>query len=176
MNNLLTILLVLHINQPQLIFDFHANADITGWQIVDDRVMGGVSQGKFSLSPEGHGEFSGQIKLENNGGFSSVRHSFKGIVVKPNSKIVVTLKGDGKNYQLRMKDKSSTYYSYIKPFSTSGEWQIIEIQLSDMYPSFRGRTLDLPNFNGESIEEIVFLIANYKAESFKLLIDKIELI
>jgi len=68
MNNLLTILLVLHINQPQRIFDFHANADITGWQIVDDRVMGGVSQGKFSLSPEGHGEFSGIVKLEKKGG------------------------------------------------------------------------------------------------------------
>ena len=44
-----------------------------------------------------------------------------------------------------------------------------------MYPSFRGRKLDEPNFYHESIEEITFLIANKQNEDFKLLIDKIEL-
>lgn len=165
---------MLHINQPQLIFDFHANADISDWRIVDDRVMGGVSQGKFSLSAEGHGEFSGTVKLENNGGFSSVRYIFNRVEVKPTSKIVLTIKGDGKDYQIRIKDKSSTYFAYIKPFSTSGNWQKIDIRLSDMYPSFRGRNLDLPNFHSDSFEEITFLIANKQAESFQLLIDKIE--
>jgi hypothetical protein len=35
--------------------------------------------------------------------------------------------------------------------------------------------LDLPNFSEDHIEEIVFLIGNKKAESFKLLIDNIAL-
>jgi NADH dehydrogenase [ubiquinone] 1 alpha subcomplex assembly factor 1 len=42
-----------------------------------------------------------------------------------------------------------------------------------MVPSFRGRTLDMANFPGDSLEEIGFLIGNKKAEDFKLLIDYI---
>lgn len=67
------------------------------------------------------------------------------------------------------------YYSYISTFSTSGEWQEIEIHLKDMYPSFRGRKLEQANFSADYIEEIAFLIGNKKPEKFKLLIDKIEL-
>jgi hypothetical protein len=44
-----------------------------------------------------------------------------------------------------------------------------------MYPSFRGRKLDAPNFSHDSIEEIVFLIGNKKNERFELIIDKIAL-
>mgnify|MGYP001818979512 FL=1 len=158
-----------------IIFDFNKNSNIETWRIVDDVVMGGRSSGSFKLSPEGFGLFEGQISLENNGGFSSVRYQFKILKVNEANKIIIRLKGDGKNYQFRVKDKTSTYYSYIASFQTSGEWQEIEIPLKDMYPSYRGRTLDLPNFSHDYIEEIVFLIGNKTPEKFKLQIDKIEL-
>ena len=45
-----------------------------------------------------------------------------------------------------------------------------------MYPSFRGRRLNTPNFSHDFIEQIVFLIGNKKKEDFKLIIDTIELI
>lgn len=157
----------------QIIFNFSKNSNTQNWTIVDDVVMGGESSGRFSLSPEGYGLFEGDISLENNGGFSSVRYRFGKIKVDANSKIIIKLKGDGKDYQFRVKDDSGNYYSYIMPFSTSGAWQEIEIPLKDMYPSFRGRRLDLPNFSHDSIEEIVFLIGNKKPERFKLLIDEI---
>ena len=51
----------------------------------------------------------------------------------------------------------------------------MEISLSNMYPSFRGRKLALPNFSSKNIEEITFLIGNKKEESFQLEIDKIYL-
>ena len=158
-----------------IVFDFNKNSNIEGWRIVDDVVMGGRSSGSFKLSPEGFGLFEGQISLENNGGFSSVRYQFKKLKVNEANKIIIRLKGDGKKYQFRVKDKTSTYYSYIASFQTSGEWQDIEIPLKDMYPSFRGRKLDLPNFSHDYIEEIVFLIGNKTPEKFKLLIHKIEL-
>ena len=60
-------------------------------------------------------------------------------------------------------------------FKTTGEWQTVELKLAAFYPSFRGRKLNLPNYEAESFEEIVFLIGNKKNESFKLLLDKIEL-
>ena len=44
-----------------------------------------------------------------------------------------------------------------------------------MYPSFRGRKLDQPDFDHKQIEEIAILIGNKRNEKFQLLIDKIEL-
>jgi len=157
------------------IFDFNTQSDIQDWLVTDDVVMGGISSGSFMLTDEGYGVFSGSVSLENNGGFSSVRYRFDKTTLKAYSKIIIKLRGDGKSYQFRMKSNSADSYSYISTFSTSGEWQEIEIPLKDIYPSFRGRKLDQPNFSNDYIEEIGFLIGNKKAEKFKLMIDKIEL-
>jgi len=158
-----------------LIYDFNKNSSPKDWRTIDDGVMGGLSQGKFSIDADGNGVFEGAVSLENNGGFSSVRYQSDKIKVTKVSKVRIRLKGDGKEYQFRIKDKTSSYYSYITTFKTSGNWETITIQLSDLYPSFRGRTLDLPNFKSDSFQEIVFLIGNKKNESFQLLLDKIEL-
>ena len=60
-----------------LLFDFSTESDLNNWQVVDDVVMGGRSDGQFSLNEQGHGVFEGRVSLENNGGFSSVRHRFE---------------------------------------------------------------------------------------------------
>ncbi len=157
------------------IYNFTAQSNPQDWIIIDDVVMGGRSNGNFTISDDGHGIFSGVVSLENNGGFSSVRHQFSKLNTTEDSKVVIRLKGDGKDYQFRIKDKKSAYYSYIITFKTNGEWQNVTIHVKDLYPSYRGRTLDLPNFAGGPMEEIVFLIGNKKNESFQLVIDKIEL-
>ena len=158
-----------------VIFDFNKKSNVEDWVIVDDGVMGGRSKGNFKLSKDGFGVFEGKISLENNGGFSSLRYKFPKIETKEYSKVVLKLKGDGKQYQFRVKTNSGDYYSYITTFSTSGKWQEIEIPLKDMYPGYRGRKLDQPNFSGDYIEEIMFLIGNKKEENFKLLLDNLEL-
>ena len=158
-----------------VIFDFNKTSEIKNWRIVDDVVMGGRSSGTFKLDTEGFGVFEGDISLDNNGGFSSLRYRFEKKQIKDYSKVLLKIRGDGKNYQFRIKANSGDYYSYITPFSTSGEWQEIEVPLKDMYPTFRGRKLDKPNFSDDYIEEITSLIGNKKKEKFKLLIDRIEL-
>lgn len=157
------------------IYNFNKESSKADWRIIDDGVMGGISQGEFLIDSDGNGVFQGTISLENNGGFSSVRYQFDKIKTSKDSKVVIKLKGDEKQYQFRIKDKYNSYYSYITTFETSGEWETIEIKLTDLYPSFRGQKLNLPNFNSDSFEEIVFLIGNKKNESFKLVLDKIEL-
>jgi hypothetical protein len=158
-----------------VIFDFNSEANIYNWKIVDDVVMGGKSNGNFNLNEDGFGHFWGEVSLENNGGFSSVRYRFKSKKLTSKTKIVLTVKGDKKTYQFRLKNKRRNYYSYIYNFNTNGEWQTIEFLLSDLSPSFRGRKLNQKNFNHNQIEELAFLIANKKNENFNLLIDKIEL-
>ena len=161
--------------QAQVIFDFNKKSDLQDWIIVDDVVMGGRSSSTFKLDKDGLGVFEGNISLENNGGFSSLRYRFLKRTLKEYTHVKITLCGDGKKYQFRVKSNAGDYYSYIAPFLTSGEWQEIVIPLRDMYPSFRGRRLNQPNFSNDSIEELTFLIGNKKSERFKLLIDKIVL-
>ena len=167
--------ILLLLMNTELIYNFSVKSNPSDWRIIDDGVMGGESQGKFNIDEKGHGVFEGTISLENNGGFSSVRYQFDKLNVSATSTICLFLKGDKKEYQFRIKDKKDSYYSYITTFKTSGEWQEIEIPLKDLYPSVRGRKLSMANFSGSSFEEIVFLIGNKKNESFKLMIDKIEL-
>ena len=47
------------------------------WRIVNDDVMGGVSSSKLYLNEEQNLVFSGNLSLENNGGFASSRMGFK---------------------------------------------------------------------------------------------------
>ncbi len=157
------------------IFDFQSTADIKNWYVVDDVVMGGRSTGSFMLNSEGHGEFRGKVSLENDGGFSSVRYRFESLQVSDYEIVKIRLKGDGKSYQFRVKSSADERYSYIAHFDTNGDWQTIEIPFEGMYPSFRGNKLDLPNYPGETMVEMAFLISNKKAETFTLLLDRIDL-
>ena len=167
--------LLLSLLMSQEIFNFKKSSDVSGWMVVDDIVMGGRSSGFFRLDKDGHGVFTGEVSLENNGGFSSVRYDFDSMQTNKYEKIKIRLRGDGKEYQFRIKNKASDYVSFVTSFETTGEWQEIEIELKEMYPSFRGRLLDQPNFSFDSFESISFLIGNNKQENFHLLIDSIYL-
>lgn len=160
----------------QTIVNFKENPTTTNWKVVDDVVMGGRSAGSFTLNGEGYGKFSGKVSLENNGGFSSVRYDMESLNVHPESRIRIRLKGDGETYQFRVKHQRKAYYSYITSFVTTGDWQTLEFKLADLYPTFRGRKLDFPNFDQNTIEELRFLIGNKKAQEFQLLIAVIEIL
>ena len=156
-----------------LLFDFQAESDLQNWRVVDDVVMGGRSDGSFGINEEGHGVFQGEVSLENNGGFSSVRYNFPAQKVDAYQKINLRLKGDGNKYQFRLKKSWRDRYSYIHYFISSGDWETISIPLSDFEPAFRGRMLNLPNFPNETLEEIAILIGNKEPQSFLLELDRI---
>lgn len=171
----LTILLLMN-QSPTTIFNFNKDSDISAWNIVDDRVMGGISRSYFELTEEGYGKFHGYVTTESNGGFSSVDYNFDKLQVSPSDKIRIQLKGDGKAFQFRVKAFAGDRHNYIKEFDTTGEWQTIEIALSEMQPSWRGNQLSIPNFDKDQIRSVTVLIANGKKQNFELIIDSIELV
>jgi hypothetical protein len=158
-----------------ILVDFDKASDIGQWYVVDDVVMGGRSNGNFTINEKGHAVFEGTVSLENNGGFSSVRHAFEPKNVSGYTKAVIRLKGDDKNYQFRVKSNRNDRHSYVYIFETSGKWQTIEIPLAEMQPSFRGYKLNKPNFSCEQLTEITFLVSNKKSEKFRLELDSIVL-
>lgn len=158
-----------------LLFDFRASSNWSVWEIENDAVMGGKSYSELTRSEEGNAVFSGSISLENNGGFASMQYHFAPKEISGYKKAVIRLKGDGKEYQFRIKADLDEKASYVFSFKTSGDWQTLEIPLNQMEPIFRGKKLDKPNFKSDKLEEIRFMIANGKAEDFRLEIDRIEL-
>lgn len=159
------------VQQPLTLFDFGQSDDLSDWYILDDTVMGGRSAGQMGITAVGHAVFEGTVSLENNGGFSSVRYRPEAISVMGYSQCVFRIKGDGKRYQFRIKAEPNQDYSYISYFETSGDWEIISMPIHDMYPQWRGRKLNLPNYSGELLSEISFLVGNKKAETFRLELD-----
>ncbi|AFL83641.1 Complex I intermediate-associated protein 30 (CIA30) [Belliella baltica DSM 15883] len=170
-----SIFLTLLMMNSLVIFDFASSKDWTVWEIENDVVMGGKSKSKISRSQSGHAIFTGDVSLDNNGGFASMQYHFNPKDISGFEKVIIRLKGDGKEYQFRIKANLKERASYVKTFQTTGEWQTIEIPLNKMEPTFRGNMLNQPNFNANQIQEVRFMIGNGKAESFKLEIEKIEL-
>lgn len=172
---LLSLIILCAMPEKLTVFDFQADKDLSNWMVVDDVVMGGRSDGNCYLNAAGNAVFEGLVSLENNGGFSSVRCSFERTSVADYTKAVIRLKGDGKRYQFRVKSSRRDWQSYITYFETTGDWQTIEIPLADLYPTFRGMRLDMPNYDGQQMSQISFLIANKKAESFRLELESLRL-
>lgn len=167
------LLILIAMNNTLTIFDFNKESNIASWVVVNDVVMGGRSRGDFSLNSEGYGVFKGLVSLENNGGFSSLRHQFQKISISEYTKICIRLKGDGKKYQLRLKPDTATQYAYTTYFQTNNEWQTVKINLADLTPTFRGRKLAMDNFDGNELAELGFLIGNKENETFQLIIANI---
>lgn len=171
--------IILAMSQPstagseKVLFDFTKKADVSEWSIEDDSVMGGVSRGRFRINEEGHGEFTGTISLENNGGFSSVQWNFDPVAVGSHKAFVVRVRGDGKKYRLLTEEQPGDRHYYQAEFEAGTDWQTIEIPFSKMEPHFRGDKLDKPNFPGKTATQVRFMVANNKAETFRLEIDKV---
>ena len=152
------------------VFDFSTDPSLKNWYIVNDGVMGGISSSNVTVNEEGFGVFKGKVRLEYNGGFASARYVSRPVSVETGQFILIRLKGDGKNYQMRIKPDVRLQYSYVYTFKTTGQWEEIKIPLNEMYPSFRGRKLDLPDFNHDQISEFTLLIGNKKEEEFELVL------
>ena len=115
------------LKNDNMIFNFNSDNSLKNWNIVDDDVMGGVSSSNIVVNKNGMGLFSGHVSTKNNGGFSSLRHQFKLVNISKYKSFVIRVKGDGKNYQFRVKSNLNEYHSYKYEFKTNNTWQNIEI-------------------------------------------------
>jgi NADH dehydrogenase [ubiquinone] 1 alpha subcomplex assembly factor 1 len=155
--------------------DFHSNNHLN-WQIINDGVMGGLSEGGFRINADQTADFYGLVSLQNNGGFTSVRAVLYEAISGKFRKIIVRVKGDGKRYSFRLRtDQNFDGVAFASTFQTvSGEWTEHEFSPDDFTPTFRGRTLtNLPPLKDLQIRQIGFLIAEKQSGSFILKIDRI---
>lgn len=169
----MTNLLFYLIGLPFFMINFSADSSLDNWFIVNDGVMGGLSKSQMQISDEGHAHFTGTVSLENNGGFASVRGLLAEAPEAGKQKVRLRVRGDGRTFQFRIRtDKGFDGMSYKIDFPTTGEWQEIELDLTDFQASFRGRILsNQPKLRSEDMQQIGFLIADKQAGAFSLEVD-----
>lgn len=157
--------------KPRPLFDFSDSATLKNWYIVNDGVMGGLSKSSFRFHEDGFAVFSGNVSLENNGGFASTRSRVQNFNLPSSTQgIQIRVKGDGKKYQFRIHtDALFDGAAYKLLFDTSEEWETINIAFAECKASFRGRIIaDAPSINPEKVQQLGILVAEKQEGDFHL--------
>ena len=153
------------------LFDFQAASNSAAWQVVNDDVMGGVSNSQFEMLTNGGAVFSGTVRLENNGGFASVRSAPLRENLTGFTAFVLRVRGDRQTYKFCVRTgEGFDTPLYQCSFKTKrGEWQEHRLGFSDFVPTFRGRVLpDVPSLNLAKVSSVGFLISDKQAGPFRL--------
>jgi len=152
------------------LFDFSAATNAVAWQIVNDDVMGGVSTSSFSVT-NGVAVFRGEVSLENNGGFASVRSLPARLDLADCDAFVIRVRGDGRRYKFTVRtDRSFDSPIYQVSFPTKpSEWAELRLSMKDFVPTFRGRVLSgEPPLDPAKVTSVGFLISDKQAGPFQL--------
>lgn len=161
---------------PTVYLDTFTPEPALDWRPVNDVVMGGVSSSSFTLEQPGTAAFTGEVSLENNGGFASVRAPLPQPPGEAMRGLRIRVRGDGQTYHLRIRC-SGRYrrVAYRVSFPTvTQNWEEHWFTWADFRPTFRGRTLsDVPQPTPGRLREIGFIIADKQAGPFRLMIDYI---
>ncbi|MCL4179448.1 MAG: CIA30 family protein [Verrucomicrobia bacterium] len=155
---------------PKVLFDFSQVTHAPVWQIVNDDVMGGVSSSRFQIV-NGAAVFQGEVSLENNGGFASVRtlparHDLSG-----SDAFLLRVRGDGRRYKftVRMSPRFDSAVYQMEFQTTTGEWMEHRLPLEDFVPTWRGRVLSgEPPLDPARIASVGFLISDKQQGPFRL--------
>jgi monofunctional biosynthetic peptidoglycan transglycosylase len=149
------------------------NIGIDKWRVVNDGVMGGISQSNIYLNEVSNIIFAGNVSLENNGGFASIRMGYDGSQLKETTKFLLRVKGDGNIYKFRL-NMSGSYANYSADFKTvKDQWMDIEIPIESFKPYYFGRSTRAPKLKVHRVNSLGILISDKQAGNFALEIEYI---
>ena len=159
-----------------VLFDF-SNQDATSdWFNQNDTVMGGVSDSATTWV-DGQLVFSGNLSLDNNGGFTSTFGPINDqlpTLMSGAEAIVVTARGDGKTYLMQIRNYDNT--RYIQRFTTVADVeQDYVLPLAD-FESVDWRLSVIPNaapINTTTIGQLGFYLLDKQVGPFEIAISMI---
>ena len=151
------------------------DSGVKGWQTVLDGVMGGRSTGRIAAGEGGTLRFTGELSLENNGGFSQIRTAVPEGTYAGTTGLIMRVKGDGRSYQCdirssRLRLMAGGYQSVFK--TKVGEWTEVEIPFDQCVAnSFGQRMRNAPALDPASIESVGITLADKQEGPFAIEVD-----
>lgn len=161
-------------SDEKLIISF-TNPVIQHWDVINDNVMGGLSEGHAQHQAQAL-RFYGLISIKNNGGFSST-YSPLIHLAKHIDCVAITIKGDGNNYQLRLRTAvMGQELVYKVDFLTNvNQIETYHFQFADFKASFRGSIIyDAPTLKADTVTNVGFMIASKQKRMFLISIYQVE--
>ena len=174
---LLMVTMAMAEDTPIPLFDFTGADSAKEWQTVNDGVMGGVSEGKFTITDKATMEFFGTLSLANNGGFASVRTKGKKLGLEKGDTLVAKVKGDGREYHMNLSVPTfQIAYNYRAVFQTKkDEWIEVKLPLDKFEATSFGQVVkNAGQVKPNSVNGLGFMLSDKKAGPFKLEIESIK--
>lgn len=125
----------------QYSIDFGKETGGSDWVIVNDDVMGGRSDSSAYLTEDSL-RFSGNVSLENNGGFASIRGPWDQMDLSQYTQVSIRFKGTAREFALTLNTSRAWYRpNYKHSFVPSEkEWTEITIPLKEFKEYSVGRS------------------------------------
>ncbi len=161
----------------RVLFDFSADNASDQWQIVNDGVMGGRSTSQATMAAEGQMRFAGNLSLENNGGFASVRSRPRQLALAPGDQVVLRIRGDGRKYTFNLYvPQRRPAFSYRVEFETKAdEWMEVKLPLDRFVATSYGREVRGLKLDPVQVNAVGLLLADKKPGPFQILVDWIKI-
>ena len=149
------------------------------WRVVNDTVMGGVSQGRVQVAQTVR--FDGVLSLEQNGGFASVRASLPPGALEGATDLRVVVRGDGRTWglTLRRDDVPLRAGSYRAPVPTQEGQTTVTVPLASFRPTSFGRPVPgAPALDSDlgQVDGIGFLLADKNPGPFALEVVEVQVV
>ena len=119
-----------------MIFEDFKNNPSERWEFIADTVMGGVSEGRVSFQKEKnifYARMTGNVSLENNGGFIQFRRKVENKLSNNLQGINVKVRGNDLEYYIHIRTKGTIlpWQYYQAAFKVKNEWNEIAIKFLD---------------------------------------------
>lgn len=144
------------------------------WIIINDGVMGGLSAAKKHLSKTSL-QFKGNISLDNNGGFSSIRSPFDAIDLSDYKRAEIRYRSRHQKLDFTIENDQRFYrpnFKYELP-NSNWEWTELSIDLYKQNAVVMGRPTEI-QMTSKYLSEVIrigFICANKTAGPFEFEVD-----
>jgi hypothetical protein len=157
---------------PSILFAFDT-ADEAAWEVVNDGVMGGRSQGFVSVEG-GALRFTGTLVTQG-GGFTSVRAP-RVIDLSGQSGLELRVRGSGRQFEIELNDGVRTFGRNISrraPFPSSPEWTVVRIPFTALRSTIFGQSVNAPPIDLARIQGVGLYMVDGQDGPFRLEVDYI---
>jgi len=156
--------------------DFGSENKETDWYVINDGVMGGLSRSNVSYTADSF-VFKGEVSLQNNGGFSSLRSEFSSFDLSNFKTVELRYRATGYNFALNLATSKVWYRPvYRTPIvATDGQWQTKVFNLLDFQEVVVGKATG-SSLSSDKLKDIIrlgFITNEKRAGQFLLEVDYI---
>jgi hypothetical protein len=155
-----------------VLFDFKTD-DEASWQVINDGVMGGRSQGYVAID-DGALRFTGTL-VTRGGGFTSVRAD-RDFDLKDYEGLELRVRGSGRTFEVEVGDGTrlrGRTVSRRAPFQPTDEWTRVQVPFSALRTTVFGQPVSAPPIDLSSVKRIGLYILDGIDGPFRLEVDEI---